>query len=133
MGFEVAGTRRGRADDIMSKYPQGKYDRHPLNAPGPFYVEDGQCIGCLNTCQQAPELMAFFQAPPDLRGGDHCYVQRQPQNEVELEQMVQAILASCCSGLRYCGDDPVMLARLQQEGYASRCDELSSSSRTPAS
>ena len=108
----------------MSKYPAGKFDRHPLNLPGPFYVEDGQCINCLAPSQIAPDLFGFFEEPPGMRGYSHCYVRRQPATPAELERMMQAIESACCSGLRYCGDDPAILERFRQAGLESRCDEL---------
>ena len=108
----------------MSKYPQGKYDRHPLNAPGPFYVEDGQCVTCLGPREQAPGLVGYFEEPPGLRGCAHCYVRKQPDTPEELERMIGALVGSFCGGLRYCGDDPTVLERLKRAGCASRCDEL---------
>ena len=109
----------------MSKYPQGKYERHPLNAPGPFYVEEGQCIGCRGPCEHASELIGFMEEPPGMRGASHCYVRRQPATPQEVERLAQAMNTSLCSGLRYCGDDPVVLESLRQLGQAGRCDELS--------
>ena len=116
---------------FMSKYPQGKYDRHPLNAPGPFYVEDGDCIECRGPQGKAPALIGFFEEPPSLRGCNHCYIRQQPRTSQEVDAMVQAILSSLCSGLRYCGDDPAVLQRLKQAGLASRCDELSDGPQAP--
>jgi hypothetical protein len=108
----------------MSKYPKGKFERHPLSVPGPFYVEDGQCINCLAPADKAPDLFGYFAEPPGMRGCSHCYVKQQPRTPAELERMLQAIQASCCSGLRYCGNDPAILKRLRQDGFAGRCDEL---------
>ena len=108
----------------MSKYPKGKFERHPLSVPGPFYVEDGQCINCWTPSEKAPELFGHFEEPPGLRGRSHCYVKKQPGTPAEVERMIQAIQGSCCSGLRYCGEDPAVLSRLKQAGFAGRCDEL---------
>ncbi len=113
-----------KMEHVMSKYPHGKYDRHPLSAPGPFYVEDDQCVGCFGPHDHAPDLIGFFQEPPDLKGYSHCYVKKQPATGEETERMMRAVLASFCSGLRYCGDDPAILEWLKREGHASRCDEL---------
>lgn len=115
----------------MSKYPEGKFERHPLNVPGPFYVENGPCITCHAPATQAPELFGFFEEPPELRGYSHCYVRRQPATPDELNRMLQAIEAACCSGLRYCGDDPAILGRLERAGFGSRCDELWDDSAAP--
>lgn len=107
------------------KYPQGKYERHPLNVPGPFYIEEGDCINCHGPVDKARDLVGFFEAPPELRGYNHCYIQRQPANPEEAKLLMQAMEASMCSGLRYCGDDPAILEQFKQAGLASRCDELS--------
>jgi hypothetical protein len=109
----------------MSKYPQGKYDRHPLNVTGPFYVEEGQCIECLGPCGLAPEFVGHMDEPPGMRGASHCYIKKQPATPEELDRMVEAMKTSLCSGLRYCGDDPVVLERLRKAGQAGKCDELS--------
>lgn len=116
----------------MSKYPEGKFNRHPLNVPGPFYVEEGQCIICLAPREKAPEMIGFFAEPTGLRGYSHCYVKRQPVTPEETGQMVRAIEASCCAGLRYCGDDPAILATLAEAGFGSRCDELWDEDAAPA-
>lgn len=108
----------------MSKYPDGKYERHPLNVPGPFYVENEQCIACLLPVEKASELFGYFEDPPDARGCSHCYFKKQPSTPEEVELALEAIVESCCGALRYCGDDPLVLERLSQLGYASRCDEL---------
>ena len=109
----------------MSKYPQGKYERHFLNVPGPFYVEEGQCINCEAPLNLATDLFGFFLAPPDVRGCNHCYVKKQPATPGEMDRMVQAMVHSCCGAVRYCGDDAAVLQKLTQAGYANRCDELS--------
>ena len=108
----------------MSKYPEGKLERHVLNVPGPFYVEADTCICCQGPAKMAPDLFGYFEEPPDMRGYGHCYVQKQPGTPAELDLILQAVESSCCSGLRYCGSDPSILKRLQQAGFASRCDEL---------
>lgn len=120
----------------MSKYPQGKFERHPLSVPGSFYVEDEPCVSCFGPREHAPDLIGFFEGPPDVKGSCHCYIKRQPVTAEEIEDMLQAMSASFCSGLRYGGDDPAILERLQREGQAARCDELSDAPvapRTPPS
>ncbi len=108
----------------MSKYPEGKFERHALNVPGPFYIEDGQCINCLAPCDTAPQLIGFFEETPELRGYAHCYVKQQPTTAAEMRVMLRAMQAACCSGLRYCGDDPEVLRQLREAGLEGRCDEL---------
>jgi len=115
----------------MSKYPEGKFDRHPLNVPGPFYIEEGQCVNCHGPGELAAELIGWFEEPKDMRGYSHCYIKKQPESPADMERMIQAIQASCCSGLRYCGDDPAVLALLAKAGLASRCDELGEESFLP--
>jgi hypothetical protein len=71
--------------------------RHPLNAPGDFYVEKDSCILC-----GAPEVAAS-----GLMGhsDDGCYFIKQPQTEQEIDHAITAIAVSCVSAVRYGGTD----------------------------
>lgn len=59
-------------------------DRYPQNAPGQFYVDE-QCIDCDLCRERIPEI---FQRD-DIDA--HSYVERQPGNEIELEQCRMAM------------------------------------------
>jgi len=93
--------------------------RYPKNAPGPFYVADGECIICRAPEHQAPDLMAYDEEDK------HCYFKRQPSNPEELDRAIKAVLVACCGAVLYEGNDPAIkrrLAELGQEmvGTASR-------------
>ena len=82
--------------------------RHRLNVVGAFYVEDGGCIACGAPEAEAPELMGWTDDP-----GHHCYFKKQPANAEEVDHAIRALEVSCCGALRYGGDDPAIIARLE--------------------
>lgn len=88
--------------------------RHPLNAPGDFYVEANACILC-----GAPEVVAS-----GLMGhsDDGCYFIKQPQTEEEIEYALNAIAVSCVSAVRYGGTDKKIIKRLYDMGCAKETD-----------
>ena len=65
------------------------------NAQGKFYVDD-QCIACDACCVEAPGF--FFMNDED----GHAYVGNQPQNEDELEECKNALMACPVAAI---GDD----------------------------
>jgi hypothetical protein len=83
-------------------------ERTPKNAAGPFYVGLDECIACRAPEAEAPDLMAFDEA------AHSCYFVRQPATDAELQQALRAIWVSCCDAVRYAGDDPLILARLDR-------------------
>ena len=89
--------------------------RHPRNAPGPFYSAKDQCLGCDAPRSEAPSLMDF-----DDNG---CRFRKQPEAPEELTAAIQAVVVSCCGGVRYAGDDPAVLAMLCSNGSAENCDQ----------
>lgn len=76
--------------------------RHPLNAAGDFYVEYDMCMCCDAPVAEAPELMAYDE-------NVHCYFKRQPENESELLQAINAVRVSCIEAVRYGGSDPAII------------------------
>ena len=92
-----------------------KQKRYYLNAEGPFYVEDGECLACMMPEYVAPELMGFDEERA------HCYFKRQPTTPEELEHAIEAVASSDIEALRYAGEDSYVLERLSS--YA--CDALS--------
>ena len=85
-----------------------KRERTPLNAPGPFFTEKDCCISCMAPEAEAPDLMAF----DEVNGS--CYFRRQPVTPDEVEQACRAVAVSCCDGVQYDGDDPVILGSLHK-------------------
>ncbi len=61
-----------------------KEDKFKDNVPGKFYV-DRECIFCHVCSQAAPNN---FAASED---GDHDYVYKQPENEVEADECYDAM------------------------------------------
>jgi hypothetical protein len=54
----------------------------------------------------------------------HCYVSRQPQTRIELEQMVSAIRCAELQCIRYRGHDRVILRWLLELEQVEVCDNL---------
>jgi hypothetical protein len=80
---------------------------HRMNAPGPFYVVNQDCMTCGYPHVLAPDLMAWEM---NSEGRErHCYFKKQPVTPQEIEQAVNAIKGSCCGALRYSGSDPEII------------------------
>ena len=89
---------------------------HPLNVPGPFYVGDGCCTGCMAAVDEAQGLLRYDEP------ASNCYVLKQPSSADELTRMVRAASVAELQCLRYRGTDPSVLRRLAEAGLASLCD-----------
>ncbi len=93
---------------------------YPKNAPGEFYVENDCCITCQTPCHEAPDLMAHNEDGVY----PHCYFKRQPEAPVEVERAVMACVVSCVNAVRYAGEDPKILKRLEELRCKESCDVL---------
>ncbi len=91
--------------DYCMTSDQGK-DRFPKNAPGPFFVANGECIACMAPEREAPDLMGFDQE------ATHCYFRKQPSTQEELERAARAVWVSYCGAQYYSGDDPTVHRRI---------------------
>lgn len=94
--------------------------RHPMNASGPFYVENGICLMCGVLDIVAPDLIGYMDEEYS-----HCYFKKQPKTPEELERAIKAIDYSEVQGLRYAGNDPDILNKLIERGCKDCCDALS--------
>ena len=92
-------------------------EAHPLNVPGPFYVENGCCIACGVPETIAPEI--FDWAPDE----SHCFVACQPRTQREVDRTLEAIWSSEVDCIRYRGRDPRILRRIAEFGSGDCCDE----------
>jgi hypothetical protein len=93
----------------------------PSNVPGPFYVTK-QCITCGLPPETAPANINFATPVPECGYSNNCRFFKQPENEDELEQVIQAMLGSCVSALRYRGTDQLVLKRLESLKLEFLCD-----------
>lgn len=83
---------------------------HRMNAAGPFYVVNQDCMTCGYPHLLAPDLMAWER---NSEGRElHCYFRKQPETSQEIEQAVNAVNGSCCGALRYSGSDPKTIKRI---------------------
>ena len=94
-----------------------KHQPHPLNAPGPFYVTNHECITCMLPMSEAPDLMGFVG-----EGEHHCYFKKQPSTPDEVERAIAAISVNCCGAVRYGGADVAIIQRLRSLRSADNCD-----------
>jgi hypothetical protein len=90
-----------------------------LNVIGPFYVEDQCCTACGIPEHIAPEL--FAEDPRSV----HCFVRKQPGTAEEIDKVVEVMHSQDLDCVRYGGDDPAMLRRLDAENRARLCDRPS--------
>ncbi len=94
------------------------HPKHPQNAPGDFYVEEGLCLTCT-----APEHVA-----PDLMGhcddSYHCYFKKQPSTPEETTIAIRAVQVGCCGAVRYGGSDPNIISQLVALGKSDDCDVI---------
>ena len=95
--------------------------RHPDNAPGDFYVVCDECISCEAPCGEAPDLMG---APDSSKKHYGCYFKKQPVTEEEIDRACDAVQTSCIEAVRYAGNDPEILRKLEERGSEFSCDVL---------
>src|SRR5258706_12739930 len=81
---------------------------HPLNVPGPFYVEDGCCTACMAAVDEAQGLLRYDEP------ASHCHVFKQPSSAGELTHIVRAASVAELQCLRYRGTDHSVLRRLAE-------------------
>ena len=94
---------------------------------GEFYVVKGQCIVCDLPCETAPHNIEWNDKSTSDRTGftpDHCRVVRQPKNDRELDNMIEAACGSCINAIRYCGTDEYTVQKFRDEGLSFLCDSL---------
>lgn len=90
--------------------------RHPLNAPGDFYMEKDVCILC-----GAPEDQAMGLMKSSDEG---CYFVRQPETEQEIDYAINAVTVSCIGAVRYGGVDQDIIKKLYDLGSQNECDHF---------
>ncbi len=93
------------------------------NAIGPFYVTD-QCIICALPVETAPKNIHWHYEADCSDCPRSCHVIKQPENEGELNAVIEAMLHSCVEAIRYRGTDAEVLQRLSNAGIGRLCDAL---------
>jgi hypothetical protein len=119
--LELAKTR-GAAPGSSTLMPPNAVP-HPRSVEGAFYVANDICLACDFPHVIAPDLIGYESESPDSY---HCFFKRQPETAGEVGLAVEALVASCCSGLRYRGSDLNVIAAILNEwaGSASEIDLL---------
>ncbi|MDB6057810.1 MAG: hypothetical protein JWO95_1654 [Verrucomicrobiales bacterium] len=90
------------------------------------------CIICGLPSEIAPRNITwsketFRYKPPDCDAYDcpaHCRVERQPETDDQIAEMIEAACGSCVEAIRYCGTDPKILTKFKELGYERLCDAL---------
>lgn len=88
-----------------------KLPPHPKNVKGDFYVEDGCCTACDLPREKAPDLFKY----EDM----HCYVCRQPSNDVEVLKILAAMEIQDLDCIQYKGKDKEIIRSLKQRNLGS--------------
>jgi len=82
-----------------------------------FYIEEGCCTACDVPHKIAPTLFGW--------AGDVCYLKRQPENEKETAQAIEALSSSEVDCIRYGGYSETVLRRIAEVGNAHLADDPS--------
>jgi hypothetical protein len=98
-----------------------EHRKHPSNAPGDFYVEEGLCLACTAPEHEAPKLLGHCE---DANGHYHCFFKKQPRTPEETSQAVRAVHFGCCGAVRYGGSDHKIIATLIELGSGEDCDAV---------
>ncbi len=110
MTYNLPISVKGPDDEPDAVTDNSLFERHPKNAPGPFYVVKGECLHCCLAPHEAPELMA---SPVDTN--EDCYFKRQPETPEEVEHAINAVMITEMDCIRYGGDDPAIIQRLGEK------------------
>ena len=81
------------------------YPTYPENVEGDFYVEKDCCLLCTIPTMTAPTL---FKEKED----EYCFVSKQPENEEELQKMIEVIGDSEVNCIRYCGKNKEIMDQI---------------------
>jgi hypothetical protein len=104
------------------------YERESDSVPGPFYLKKDACVLCALPPQTAPQNITWsaltFRGPGGEDCPKHCRIERQPETPEEFELVMKAACGSCVEAIRYCGTDPMVLARFPELGYERLCDAI---------
>ena len=95
-------------------------EAHPKNAPGPFYVAEGECVGCGVPTEIAPDIFGSDDRGPTSVA--RCFVRAQPCTAEALAEIVRAMTTAEVDCIRYRGCDPKTIAELDRQGLLHLCD-----------
>jgi hypothetical protein len=98
------------------------FERVPENADEDFYVVRNQCMRCGTPHVLAPDLMN-----DDKTDFVECYFRRQPTNEKEEDQAIEALSQSEIEALRYAGTNPRIIAAIRARDCGHLCDRAEES------
>lgn len=85
-------------------------ESNPYNPAVGFY-SGVNCIICHAPCAAAPSMIEFVNEEDPV--AMICRVRRQPENDEEIGQMIDAMECSCTENIHYSGTDPRILEIIQ--------------------
>jgi len=88
----------------------------PENVPGDWFVAADCCTLCNVPSTVAPDL---FEFKIGQKGEEYCFVRKQPINDAETAQMIEAATCAELECIRYVGQDPNILGTLKNLGAES--------------
>ncbi len=91
------------------------------NVEGDFYVEEGCCTMCGVPQAEAPELFGGFDDKCNATH-DQCFVKKQPNNNEELNKMINTLATQELLCIRYCGSDLEIKKRIKEVGEENQID-----------
>ena len=101
---------------------------HPKNAPGDFYVEDGCCTACDLPQKEAPEHFEYDYSEgilgPSGQKVGHCFIRKQPSNDLEMARMVNAMHVQELGCIRYKGTDRKVISLLRRKKLDEYIDDV---------
>jgi len=68
--------------------------KHPLNIEGKFWIDRDVCLACETCIEEAPNNIKM-----DLQMTGASYVFKQPENEIEIQQLKKAISVCCVEAI----------------------------------
>ena len=94
-----------------------------LDVEGPFYVTN-QCLICALPVETAPHNIKWHYTENCQDCPNSCHIAKQPENDEELNLVLEAMHGSCVEAIRYRGTDPQVLTKLSSLGLHHLCDAL---------
>ena len=98
-----------------------KYKPVPENVEGDFYVVDGCCTLCGVPDSEAPNNFGGYDKDGNVIN-DQCFVKKQPNTDLELKQVINAMAAQDTLCIRYCGKDKDIQNEIIKIGEGEQID-----------
>ena len=98
-----------------------KFEAVKENVSGDFYVEHGCCTLCGMPSVIAPNLFGGIDDKGKVTH-EQCFVKKQPDNPIELTQMIETFESQDLDCIRYSGHDKNIKDRIILAGEKNQID-----------